>query len=374
MTTGAGHAGDTLGIGVVGCGRIADLQVKGYLEHPRARVVALFDPDAERAGRAARDWTREQPVRVHTSLEALLADESVDAVDILTPHHLHLPHAVAAFEAGKHVSLQKPPARSLDELDRIAGAARRSGRVLRVFENFMHYPPHVRAKQLVDEGAIGTPLSVRLKTAAGRFGDGWEVEAKTQAWRMDRELCGGGATTFDHGYHCFNMARLFVPAEIERVHAFVNWTQLGDDAWLDGPALISWQYAGDPPRFGSWEVIASVAMRVRSEYYVSDDRLEVHGSEGILWVNRCTGKLLDEPSLVLYRDGETRAFHDLPVDWAESFRLGGLDFVDALLEARAPAQEADEARRTLAFALAADRSGREGREVTLAEITGDDAS
>jgi len=357
-----------LRVGIVGCGRIAGLQALGYLDHPRARIAAVCDPDVQRAERAAEAFARGAPVRIHAELEKLLLDPEVDALEILTPHHLHADHAVAALEAGKHVSLQKPPARTLAELDRIAEAARRSGRTLRVFENFMFYPPHRKAKELVDSGAIGIPVSVRIKTAAGRFADGWQVEPKTQAWRLRPELCGGGATTFDHGYHCFNMARFFVPAEPERVHAFIHWTPLGPDAWLDGPALISWRYAGDLPRFGSWEVIASIAMRVRSKYYVSDDRIEVHGTEGIIWVNRCTGKLLDEPSVVLYRDGETRAFHDLAVDWAESFRLGGIDFVDALLEGRAPAQDAADARRTLAFALAADRSAREAREVTLAEL------
>ena len=86
-------------------------------------------------------------------------------------------------------------------------------------------------------------------------------------------------------------------------------------------------------------------MRVRSDYYVSDDRMEIHGTHGLIWVNRCTGKLLDEPAVVLYRDGETRAFHDLAVDWAESFRLGGRDFVDALREGRSPAQPPRRARR-----------------------------
>jgi predicted dehydrogenase len=226
----------------------------------------------------------------------------------------------------------------------------------------------VKARELVQAGAIGTPLSVRVKTAAGRFGEGWEVKPATQAWRLDPETCGGGATTFDHGYHCFRMGEFFVPAPIERVHAFIHWTVLGERVRIDGPALVSWKYAGDPPRYGSWEVIASLAMRVRSKYYVSDDRIEVHGSEGILWINRCTGQLLEEPALVLYRDGETRAFHDLATDWAESFRAGGRDFVDAILEGRPAEQDAASARRTLAFALAAQRSAAEAREVTLDEV------
>jgi predicted dehydrogenase len=357
-------------VAIVGCGRIADLQCLGYLEHPRARIHAVCDVDEGLARSRAAAWGAP---RVYTDLDALLRDPEVQAVEILTPHHLHADHAVAALEAGKHVSLQKPPARTLAEYERIARAAQRSGTRFRVFENFMHYPPHVKALQLVAEGAIGTPLSVRVKTAAGRFGDGWEVKPATQAWRLDPETCGGGATTFDHGYHCFHMGELFVPAPVERVHAFIHWTELGPRARIDGPALVSWKYAGDPPRFGSWEVVASLQMRVRSRYYVSDDRIEVHGSEGIVWVNRCTGQLLEEPSVVLYREGETRAFHDLATDWSESFRRGGFDFVDAILEGRPASQDVGAARRTLAFALAAGISAAEGREVALCELLAPEA-
>lgn len=354
-------------VGFLGLGRIADLQCLGYLEHPRAEIAAVCDLDESLARRRADAWGAK---RVYTDAAALLADGDLDAVEILTPHHLHAEQACAALAAGKHVSLQKPPTRSLAELDAVSRAAEASGRTIRVFENFMHYPPHRKAKELVEQGAVGTPLSIRIKTAGGRMGagEGWDVEPRSMAWRMRREDCGGGPITFDHGYHCFHMGRFLVPAEVERVHAFVHWTQLGPDLWHDGPALVSWRYAGDPPRYGSWEVIASLGLRVRSRYYVSDDRMELHGSEGILWVNRCTGQLLEEPAVVLYRDGEVRAFHDLATDWAESFRTGGLDFVDALLEGRQPPQDLAEARRTLAFALAAARSAEEGREVSLAEV------
>jgi predicted dehydrogenase len=352
-------------LGFCGVGRIADLQCLGYLEHPRCDIVAICDPVEARARERAEAWGVQ---RVYTDAEQLFRDPDVDAVEILTPHELHRNQTIAALEAGKHVSLQKPPTRTLDEFDAIARAAGRSDRVFRVFENFMYYPPHQKARELIEQGAIGDPISIRIKTAGGRFGEGWRIEPATQAWRMDREKCGGGPMTFDHGYHCYHMGRFFFPVEVERVHAFIHWTQLGENAWFDGPALISWRYAGDPTRYGSWEIIASLGMRVRSKYYVSDDRMEIHGTEGIIWVTRCTGKLLEEPSVILYREGETRAFHDLPVDWAESFRLGGLDFVDALLEGRQPPQDLDEAKSTLAFSLAACRSADEGREVTVEEI------
>jgi predicted dehydrogenase len=354
-------------VGILGCGRIADLQVLGYRDHPRAEIVSVCDVDAERARARASEWGAR---RAETEVERFLADPELDAIEILTPHDLHARHAIAALEAGKAVSLQKPPTLSLAELDGVLAVARRTGRRFRVFENFMYYPPHQKAKELVDAGAIGAPLSVRIKTAAGRLGDGWSVAPGSMAWRSDPTRCGGGPTTFDHGYHCYHMARFFMPVEVERVHAFIHWFQLPGGGWYDGPALISWRYAGALPRFGSWEVIASLGMRVRSKYYVSDDRMEIHGSEGVIWVNRCTGKLLDEPSVVIYRDGETRAFHDLPTDWAESFRRGAHDFVDALLEGRAAPQDGEGARRTLAFALAAGRSAAEGREVAIAELDG----
>jgi predicted dehydrogenase len=153
----------TIRVGWLGCGRIADLQCLGYLDHPRAEIVAVCDSDASRARARAEKWGAR---RSYADAETLWADPEVDAVEIGTPHHLHEAHAIAALDSGKHVSLQKPPTRTLEELDRVASAAERSGRVLRIFENFSHYPPHRKAKALVDAGEIGTPLSVRAAGAS----------------------------------------------------------------------------------------------------------------------------------------------------------------------------------------------------------------
>jgi predicted dehydrogenase len=361
---------DPLRVALIGCGRIADLQVLGYLDHPGVELHAVCDRDADLARRRREEWGAR---KAYTDVDAVLRDAEIEAVDVVLPHHLHRDVALAALRAGKHVSLQKPPTHTLAELDQISRVAGEAGRTLRVFENFQYYPPHVEAKELILAGAIGEPLSVRIKTAAGRLDDGWAVPASAQAWRVDPRTCGGGPTFFDHGYHCFNMGRFFVPEPVERVHAWIHVNPLGNGAYYDGPGLVSWKYAG-VPKYGSWEVIASLGMRVRSRYYASDDRIEIHGTDGILWINRCSGKLLEEPALVLYRDGETRAWHDLPADWAESFRRGVHDFVDALRQGRQPAQSAADAAETLRFAIAAHVSAREGREVRLDEVSDDETA
>lgn len=350
--------------GFIGCGRISSLQASGYLDHPRAEILAVCDRNADLARQRAEEWGAR---KVYTDYEELLADPDVNAVEILLPHHLHRNVAIAALRAGKHLSLQKPPTLTLRELADIHEAALAAGRRWRVLENFMYYPPHVKAHELVRAGAVGEPISVRIKTAAGRPDDGWRVPPATQVWRMNPDTCGGGAMAFDHGYHCYNMARFFVPEPVERVHAWIHVNDFGESALFDGPLFISWKYAG-VPKFGSWEVIASIMMRVRSHYYASDDRIEIHGTEGIIWVNRCSGFLLDEPALVLYRDGETRAWHDIPTDWIESFRLGAHDFIDALIEGRQAPQDYDDAASTLRFAIAAHLSACASREVLLDEV------
>lgn len=355
---------DRVHVGIIGCGRISGLHALGYRDHPRAEIVAVCDRDADAARRAQTEWGAKKLYHDYTQL---LADPDINVVEILLPHHLHREVAIAALQAGKHVSLQKPPTLTLRDLDTVHEAALDAGRRLRVFENFMYYPPHVKARALVQEGAIGEPLSVRLKTLGGRLEDGWYIPMATHAWRVNPQTCGGGPTCFDHGYHCFNMGRFFIPEPVERVHAWIHVNRFGADQLYDGPLLVSWKYAG-VPKFGSWEVIASMGMRVRSKYYASDDRTEIHGTEGIIWVNRCTGFLLDEPALVLYRDGETRAWHDIPSDWADSFRLGTHELIDALIEGRQPAQNAEDAAATLRFSIAAHVSACEQREVRLDEI------
>ena len=101
---------DRLRLGIVGIGNIAPLNAMGYLEHEQCDVVALCEPRPEKGRAVAEQWG---VPKVYTDLADLLADDEIDAVEILTPTHLHKEHVLAAIAAGKHVSCQKPIANSV---------------------------------------------------------------------------------------------------------------------------------------------------------------------------------------------------------------------------------------------------------------------
>ncbi|MCL6429274.1 MAG: Gfo/Idh/MocA family oxidoreductase [Anaerolineae bacterium] len=387
-------------VGLIGVGGIAGLHCLGYRDNPRAELYAICDVDEQQLRRRASEWGIE---KAYTDYRQLLADPDVDAVEVLTPHHLHAPVGIAAMEAGKHVSMQKPMAVTAAECDALIEAARRTGRLFRVFENFMYYPPMRRAKELLDSGAIGEPLSIRIKIVQGSMGPGWQVPFRRWGWRFDPVQSGHGRVIFDYGYHFFNIARWFL-GEVEKTYAWITYRPIRrelaergigftrgvdhvvggsapsvDEAslagaqevpeeWLiDSPAVAIWKYR-NAEKYGSLEVNTSYDLLVRSRYTPEDEWVEITGRRGFIWVNRCTSMLLDRPPVVMYRDGITTEFSDMETDWAASFVAGVQDFVDAILEGRQPPLTGEEGKAVFQFCRAVQLSAREGREVRLEEI------
>jgi predicted dehydrogenase len=364
-----------LGVLIVGCGRIATLNVLGYRDNPHARVWAVCDLDR---GRACALAAETGATKIYTDYDEALRDPEVDIVELLVPHHLHCEMTVRACLAGKHVSVQKPMALSLEECDRMIEAAQRAGVLLKVYENFVFYPPYVLAKRLIDEGEIGEPLSIRLKMNAGCGKYGWRVDPATWAWRMQEEMSGGGELVFDDGNHKFSLAR-YLMGEPETVFAFIGHTLMEGESYLDrqtgklvpfyqdAPSVIVWKYR-DSQKFGVFDITYSKDLEIRSDYYACDERVEVTGTKGVLWVTRCTGKMLDIPTLIVYRDCETRTYGNLRDDWADSFIDSTRDFIDAVRLNRPPRLTGEEGKAVLKFSLAAMRSAREMRPVRIDEM------
>ena len=351
---------------MIGVGSIAELHARGYRADPRAEIRVVCDTAPGVAEERAAEWGVAQ---AHTDYRRLLDDPDVDAVDIITPHHLHAQMTLDALQAGKHVSVQKPMAMNVAECDAmIAAAARAEGR-FRVFENFRFYPPLVRAKELLDSGTIGEPISIRMKAVQGALKYGWPVPLSTLEWRYDEAQSGGGRVVFDYGYHLFSVAMHFL-GPVDRVFAWIRHVA-NERGWVrDSPAIISWTYR-DGLRHGSWDAISSDEMVVRSDYWTEDEWFEISGTRGFIWVNRCTAKLLDRPPLVVYADGETTevGLDEIDWDWGASFRIGMIDFVDSILEGRQSPLDGEEGKEVLKFARAAQMSSREARPVGLDEVS-----
>lgn len=338
---------DRVRLGVVGAGNVADLNVAGYLDHPRCDVVAVCDVDAELAKGAARRWG---VAKVYADLDELLADGDVDAVEVLTPTYLHHAHVLAALRAGKHVSVQKPLANTVPEARELTQVAAETGLVLRVSECFRHYPPLERARELVESGAIGRVVGVRVKTVVGQTDSAFQAGLRLEGygWRLDGRSPGGHL--FDDMAHKYAMALWLPGLDVVSVQAVVRRRDLYFE-----PCVALFEYE-DPDVLGVMDVHYAPGMWLRSKYYGADELFELQGEEGVLWVTRATGELLDAPPVVLYqgRDNVCRtvAEGDVEADWGEGFRRSSAHFVDALLDGTEPSMTADEAVRVLQLCFA----------------------
>jgi len=350
-----------LGVGFIGCGRIMDLNILGYLDRDDVRVAAYCDLEEEIMRRRV---DRYGPAATYLDHKELLADPDVHIVEILTPHFLHKDMVIDALEAGKHVSLQKPPAVTIEEMDEMIAAARESGTKLKVFENFIFYPPYLRAKQMIEAGEIGDPVGIRIKMGMSTAESGWEVPLEAWAWRVVEEMCGGGPCLFDDGYHKWSVA-IDLLGDVEKVFAWIGQHQMMPGVNIDAPAVVAWRYKGERDLFGVCDEMMSSELLIDSDYYAIDERMEVTGEKGVIWVTKWTADMLKVPPVIMYRDGKITKYDDMPQDWGESFRASTHHFIDAIRNDTEPILTGERGREVLNFALAVMRSAREHREVYL---------
>lgn len=348
---------------IVGVGRIATLNVLGYMDNPDAEIYAICSRSEEKAKNAAKEWGA---AKIYTDYDEMLKDPEIDLVELLTPHNLHCEMTVKACRAGKHVSVQKPMAMNLAECDEMIAAAKEANVKLKVYENFMFYPPYVKAKELIDQGVIGEPITMRYKMNAGKQTLGWEVDMGTWEWRMKDEISGGGPLVFDDGQHKFSIA-MYLMGEIEKVTAWIDHTDVIPGVFYeDAPAMVMWKYK-DAKKYGFMDITYSEELHINTDYYSCDERVEVTGSKGVLWITRCTGKMLQIPTLIVYKDGQTTTYEDLRDDWADSFIDSTKHFVNVLKNGGEPELDGEGGKEVLKFSLAAIKSANEKREVYMNE-------
>jgi len=184
---------------VVGAGGIADRRTipEGIVPASNAQLVGVYDADPERLAQVSAKYG----VRASASYDELLSSGDVDVVYIATPTQLHHDQALSAIRAGRHVLCEKPLARTVPECEELVAAALGGGVKLGV--NFMmrFHACHVRLREMVQAGDLGTLVFGRAELNC------WYPPI-AGAFRQDPALGGGGALA-DMGNHCIDVLELF---------------------------------------------------------------------------------------------------------------------------------------------------------------------
>lgn len=152
-------------IGLVGIGFMGWIHYLAYRKHASAKLAAVASRDSKKRGG---DWRGIQgnfgppgevvdlsQVAQYATLEELLADSSIDAVDLCLPPHVHADATIAALEAGKHVFVEKPMALTTDECDRMMAAAKAAGRQVLVGHVLPFLPEYQLIRAAIADGRWG---------------------------------------------------------------------------------------------------------------------------------------------------------------------------------------------------------------------------
>ncbi|CAA9577991.1 MAG: hypothetical protein AVDCRST_MAG19-3591 [uncultured Thermomicrobiales bacterium] len=207
MPAAKGDAVETLKVGIVGAGGIAEQHgVAWRANAPRGEIVAVADVAEARARSFAGRYTG-PGAELHGGIESLLADPNVDAVDICLPHHLHAPAIVAAARAGKAILCEKPLCTSLEDAAAINAAVQETGVTFMMAHNQLFQPSLIEARRLLAAGAIGRPFLYRSveafqnRAALAPVAPAGMAEGESPwAWRSDPKRMGGGEV-LDTGWH-----------------------------------------------------------------------------------------------------------------------------------------------------------------------------
>jgi len=169
--------------GLIGASTIASRHMIGAIRAQSGHeIVSVLSSSGQRGQEFA---ASHEIAASTTSLDELLADAAIDAVYISTTNEKHLPQALAAIKAGKHVLCEKPLAMNVKDALSMVRAAEEAGLVFATNHHLRNAGSHIKIKQLIKSGKVGEVLSVRIFHAV-------YLPDFLQGWRINNAAAGGG--------------------------------------------------------------------------------------------------------------------------------------------------------------------------------------
>jgi predicted dehydrogenase len=318
---------------IVGLGRWGRQLAGAATGHARLKIVRAVEPDVDRA----RGFCAEHGLELTDTLDAVLADSSIDAILLATPHSLHPAQVMACAAARKHVFCEKPLALRRADAARMFDACRDAGVTLAVGHNRRFWPAMAALRDTVAGGDLGSILHIEGHNSNENS------QNVTAGWRLSPEESPGGGLT-GAGLHVLD-AFVSLLGPVRRVYARLSSQEPGPPP-LD-TAMLAIDFAS-----GATGTLATV--RATPLYW----RVHVFGTQG-------SAEVLDEGTMILRMSGASPrqiAYPAIDVLRAELDAFaGGIDNKRAF-----PVPEAD-VLATLAAFEAALRSMQSGEPVACGE-------
>lgn len=297
--------------GLLGTARINRLLIPAIRGSSRSAVHAVASRDGGRADAYAASWAIPH---AFGSYDRLLASD-VDIVYIPLPNSLHVPWALRALGAGKHVLCEKPLALTAADVDRLAAAAAASRRVITEGFMYRHHAQMRRIEEILGDGTIG---DLRHVVASSSY-----MQNRPADVRLDPSL--GGGALWDVGCYSVGFANVVTGAAPQQVTA---WRR-------SGPSGVDEEFAGT--MFYAGGVVAQIFASFRAAYQTF---ARLTGTTGALEIDRPfrPGRV---EHLRLVRDGAVDA---IAVHGNAIFEDEVLDMEDAALGLRPPRITLDDSR------------------------------
>ena len=342
-----------LNIGVIGCGKIAQVRhIPEYAANENCTLTAFFSPNAKRA----EDMAAKYGGKVYASAEELFADPEIDAVSICAANYAHAELSIKALEAGKHVLCEKPMAVTLEDCEAMLAAAEKAGKRLMIGQNQRLAKAHLCAKELLEQGEIGKVVSFRSS-----FGHGgpetWSISPGKDTWFFDKKRAAMGAMA-DLGIHKTDLLRFLLGQDVVRTTArLCTLDKRGPNDELigvDDNAFCIYEMSGGA--FGT--------MTASWTYYGAEDNSTMlYGTEGIM-------RIYDDPahSIVVVKADGSRKFYDVEqIQTNDNQTASGVidEFVAAVSEERPSILDAADVINSMKAVFASIRSAEEGRTVEV---------
>jgi predicted dehydrogenase len=336
-----------IGFAVVGLGRLALEQILPAFSSCRyARLAGLVSGSPDKRNAVASQYGVPDDAVFGYDEMARLADHSdIQAVYIVTPNGLHLPHVKAAASAGKHVLCEKPMANTSKEAQEIIDVCAEAHVRLMVAYRCQFEVFNSEAARLVRSGALGMARVIEASNT--------QMQGSGEQWRMRASLAGGGALP-DIGLYCLNGARHLLGEEPVEVYAqIVNPPD--DDRYREVEETISFML-----RFPSGAIANCAASYGAHES--KDMRIRLQNG----WIDLENAFAYKGQRMrIARRKDDFEIVEEQRLEFKDQFALEIDHFAECIREGRDPATPGEEGLRDHLLMEALYRSAREGRPIRV---------